>query len=54
MLVDEIGDLFALMKQTGSKLGAIANIEPTLKALYSASGDPAWTGDALANLDHQG
>ena len=34
------------------KMGAVGNIEPTLKALYSSANDPAWIGDALARADH--
>lgn len=50
--VDEIGDLLALMRGTGTKTGAIANIEPLLKSLYSAANDDAWISDALAKAEH--
>ena len=52
MPIDEIGDLFALIKNNNGKMGALANIEPTLKALFSAANDPCFIGDALANKDH--
>jgi hypothetical protein len=50
--IDEVGDLFSLIKANGGKLGALANIEPVLKALYSSADDPCFIGDALANTDH--